>query len=335
MSIADNWRSRDQILRVVRRVRRRWRLKLILRGLALTVAGALVTFLVSASSLEFLRFQPEAVTAFRIVLWLIVGCFLVRWVVWPLLRPISDERVALYLEENEPSLQARVLAAVESAGKADELERSPLLQEVVKRAVRECRRIDYGGRIEQQSIRRSAGALGGLTLASVAVLLLGPGFLRHGMSALFFPTRSAESVNPYSVAVTPGDTTISRNSDLLVSAVLHGFASDDVVLYTRETGSNGFVDTPMIEDGTGAFEGLLLNVAEETTYYVEANGVRSGTFTLGVADLPAVDRLAMVYHFPRYTGLAPRRFEYGGDVAALAGTRVEIEVTPTIASPAP
>ena len=106
MSIADNWRSRDQILRVVRRVRRRWRLKLILRGLALTIAGALVTFLVSASSLEFLRFQPEAVTAFRIVLWLVVGFFLVRWVLWPLLRRISDERVALYLEENEPSLQA-------------------------------------------------------------------------------------------------------------------------------------------------------------------------------------------------------------------------------------
>ncbi|MYE93322.1 MAG: hypothetical protein F4238_08155, partial [Gemmatimonadetes bacterium] len=333
MSVADNWRSRDQILRVVRRVRRRWRLKLILRGLALTAAGALVTFLVSASSLEFLRFQPEAVTAFRVVLWLVVSFFLVRWVLWPIVRRISDERVALYLEENEPSLQARVLAAVESAGKADELERSPLLQEVVKRAVRECRRIDYGGRIEQQSIRRSAGALGGLTLASVAVLLLGPGFLRHSMSALFFPTRSAESVNPYSVAVTPGDTTISRNSDLLVSAVLHGFASDDVVLYTRETGTNGFVDTPMIEDGAGAFEGLLLNVAEQTTYYVEANGVRSGTFTLGVADLPAVDRLAMVYHFPRYTGLAPRRFEYGGDVAALGGTRVEIEVTPTIPSP--
>ena len=333
MSVAENWRSRDRILRVVRRVRRRWRLKLLLRGLALTLAGALVTFLVSASTLEFLRFNPDAVTAFRIVLWLVVAFFLARSVLWPLFRRISDERVALYLEENEPSLQARVLTAVESADNADELERSPLLQEVVKRAVRECRRIDYGGRIERQSIRRSAGALGGLTLASVAILLLGPGFLRHGMSALFLPTRPAESVNPYSVAVTPGDTTISRNSDFMISAALHGFASDDVVLYTREDGTNGFLATPMIEDGAGSWEGLVLNVAEETTYYVEANGVRSGTFTVGVADLPAVDRLEMVYHFPRYTGLPPRRFEYGGDVAALAGTRVEITVTPTIVSP--
>ena len=333
MSIARNWRTREQLLRAVRQVRRRWRLKLVLRGLALTLAGTLLTFLVSASTLEFLRFQPEAVVAFRVVLWLVVGFFLVRSVLWPLLRPVSDDRVALYLEENEPSLQSRVLTAVESTRKNDELERSPLLQEVVRHAVRQCRRIDYGRGIERTSIRRSTGMLGGLTLASVLFIVLGPGFLRHGMSALFFPTRAAESVNPYSVAVWPGDTTISRNSDLMVSAALHGFDSDDVVMYTRDAGTSGFVSMSMIEDGTGSFEGLLLNVAEETTYYVEAAGVRSGTFTLGVADLPAVDRLEMVHHFPRYTGLEPRSFEYGGDVAALAGTRVDLTVTPTIPSP--
>ena len=272
MSIASNWRTRDQLLRVVRRVRRRWRTKLVLRGLALTLAGTLLTFLISASTLEFLRFDAGAVTAFRIVLWLVVAFFLVRSVVWPLLRRVSDERVALYLEENHPSLQSRVLAAVETAQHSDELERSPLLQEVVFDAVKECRRIDYGKGIEQTSMRRSAAVLGGLALAAILFVALGPGFLRHGMSALFNPARAAEAVNPYSVAVHPGDTTISRNSDLLVSATLAGFASDDVVLYTREEGTSGFVALPMIEDGAGSFEGLLLNVAEETAYYVEAAG---------------------------------------------------------------
>ena len=301
MSRTGNRRSDGEILRVVGRVRRRWRLKLLLRGLALTIGGVLLTFLISASSLEALRFTPGAVTGLRVLLWVVVVFFLARWILWPLLRPVSDERVALYLEENEPSLQSRVLTAVESA-KGGRFADTELSREVVKRAVWRCRRIDYGRRIEQRSIRRSTGVLGGLTLASVVLLLAGPGFLRHGMSALFFPVRAAESVNPYSVAVEPGDTIISRNSDLMVSAVLRGFDSDDVVLYTRAEDQDGFLSLPMIEDGTGAHEGLLLNVADETTYYVEANGVRSGTFTLGVADLPAVDRLEMVYHFPRYTG---------------------------------
>ncbi|MYJ68078.1 MAG: DUF4175 domain-containing protein, partial [Gemmatimonadetes bacterium] len=332
MSIWRNARAREDLLRIVSRVRRRWRLKLLLRGLALTLAGALLTFLISASTLEALRFQPEAILALRVVLWLVIGFFMVRSVFWPLIRRVSDERVALYLEENEPSLKSQVMTAVESA-RDGKLEDSQLLREVVRQAARQCRRIDYGKRIEERAIRRSAVVLGGLALAAVLLLSFGPGFLRHGMNALFFPVRTAESVNPYSVALTPGDTVISRYSDLMVRAVPHGFASDDVVLYTRMEGETGYTALPMIEDGAGGYEGLLLNVAEETTYYVEANGVRSGTFTLGVADLPAVDRLEMVYHFPSYTGLAPRRFEYGGDVAALAGTRVELTVTSTIPVP--
>ena len=326
-------RASAEIRRVVGRVRRRWRTKLLLRGLALTLGGVLATFLVSASSLEFLRFEPEAVTAFRVVLWLVVGGFLARWIVWPLLRPISDERVALYLEEHEPSLQSRLLAAVETV-RTGAPARTELLEAVVERAARQCRRIDYGKSIESSAMRRSAGVLGGLALTAFALFLLGPSFVRHASKALFFPARAAEAVNPYSISVTPGDTTISRNSDVMISAELRGFDSDDVTLYTQEAGESGFSPLPMIATGTGAFDGLLLNVAEETRYYVESNGVRSAAFALGVADLPAVDRLRMEYRFPAYTGLAPRQFEYGGDVAALAGTVVSLTATPTVSAPA-
>ena len=327
-----NRRPDLEVLRIVGQVRRRWRFKLLLRGLAVTLGGALLTFLASATGLEVLRFQPEAVQIFRILLWIAVAAFLIRSVIWPLLRRISDERVALYLEEHEPSLQSRLLAAVESA-KSGEAVDEGLVQAIIDRAIHRVRLIDYGRDIERKAIRRSSGVLGGLTLASVVLLFLGPGYLRHGASALFFPTRAAEAVNPYSVAVQPGDTTISRNSDQLVSAILHGFDSDDVRLFVSRGEGSGYDAVPMIEDGAGSYESLLLNVADETRYYVESNGVRSGTFTLGVADLPAVDRLAMEYRFPSYTGLAPRTFEYGGDVAALAGTTVHLTVTPTLATP--
>ena len=326
-------RASAEIRRVVGRVRRRWRVKLVLRGLALTAAAGLLTFLLSASTLEALRFQPEAVTALRVVLWLVVGCLLAWWVARPLLRPISDDRVALYLEEHEPSLKSRALTAVETV-RAGAPAPTEMQEAVVERAVERCREIDYGKSIERSAIRRSSGALGGLALTSFALVFLGPSFFRHASSALFFPARAAEAVNPYNVSVSPGDTTISRNSDLMVSAVLGGFDSDDVALYTQEAGESGWSAMPMIATGTGAFEGLLLNVAEETRYYVESSGVRSKTFALGVADLPAVDRLQMEYRFPAYSGLAPRHFEYGGDVAALAGTTVMLTVTPTLSAPA-
>jgi hypothetical protein len=138
MSIWRNARNREDLLRIVSRVRRRWRMKLLLRGFALTLAGALLTFLISASTLEALRFQPEAILALRVLLWLVIGFFMVRTVFWPLVRRVSDERVALYLEENEPSLKSQVMTAVETAGDG-QFEKSQLLQEVVRRAARQWR----------------------------------------------------------------------------------------------------------------------------------------------------------------------------------------------------
>ena len=76
--------------RAVRRVRRRWRLRIALRGLA--VAGALslcVVLFLSSLALERLRFAPEAVLWLRVATWgtlvLSVGFFLVR----PLLRRVD------------------------------------------------------------------------------------------------------------------------------------------------------------------------------------------------------------------------------------------------------
>ena len=61
-------------------------------------------------------------------------------------------------------------------------------------------------------------------------------------------------------------------------------------------------------------------------YFVEAAGVRSPTFTLKVVELPYVKQLDLEYHFPSYTGLAPRTVEDGGDVAALSGTDVRVHI---------
>lgn len=332
-AFAREARASANVLRAVRLVRRRWRTRLLLRGLAIAGAGVLLAFVASALGLEVLRFETRAVNAFRAVLWLAIGFLLVRFVAWPLFRRVSDERVALYLEEHEPALQSSVLAAVEAVGQHPSGTPVELQAALVERAADACRRIDFGKEIERSSIRRFLGALMGLAMVSAALAGLGPSFLRHGATALFLPARPAEAVNPYRVSVAPGDTTIARSSDLRISAVLHGFGADDVVLYTMEEDESGFAALPMIADGNGAFDGLLLNVARSTRYYVESSGVRSATFTVGVADLPAVDGLAMEYHFPAYTGLAPRRFEVGGDVAALAGTRIELSVRATLPSP--
>jgi hypothetical protein len=140
-------------------------------------------------------------------------------------------------------------------------------------------------------------------------------------------------VNPYSVAVLPGDVTIARGSDQMVTADLGGFESGEAQIFVRGESREGFDRISMLPGDSTAFEILLLAVDEATEYFVESEGIRSATYNIEVADLPYVDRLELEYNFPSYTGLAPRVIEDGGDIAALRGTRVDIRVFPTMIIP--
>lgn len=325
-----------RVLPIVRRVRARWRLRAAVRGLSLVLAVGFLAFLLSAFGLEATRFSPIAVTALRVSAWVVVlavaGIFLVR----PLFRRISDEQVALYLEEREPSLEAAILGAVSVEKGGDTLPHPPspaLLRLLVERAVEKARAVEYGRRIERRGLAQGFGVLSFLSAAILLFMLLGPSGLRYGMTSLVMPTTEAAEVSPYAITVAPGNASIARGADLLVTAQLRGFDSDRVYLFSRTAEGEPFQQLSMLPADSGSYDLLLLNLVEETEYFVEANGVRSPAFTIEVADLPYVARMAHTYHFPAYTGLDPRQVEDAGDITVLSGTRVELVIEPTIPTP--
>ena len=321
-----------EVLRVVQRIRRRWRTRIAVRGMAIVLGASLAAFLISVYGLELLRFSAPAVVSLRILLWLAVSGLVARFLAWPLARRVSDEQAALYLEENEPSLETALLSALE-AGNGGANTSEALEGRLVENALDRARKVDYGRGIEQKGLYRASGALAAAAFATLALMLLGPVQLRHGASALLFPTRDAGTVNPYSITVEPGDVTIARGSDQLVVAQLFGFASDEVQIFFKSESSDVFDRLSMLPDEAERFELLLLGLDENTEYFVESSGIRSETHRIEVADLPYVDRLELEYHFPSYTGLAPRTVEGRGDIAALEGTRVNVKIFPTMLTP--
>ena len=326
--------AREQLTALIRSVRRRWRTRILLRGGSIVLAAALAAVALSVWGLEAARFSPGAVLTFRILSWGIVLGLLAWLVIRPLIRRVSDEQVALYLEEHEPSLKASVLGAIE-AGRSGELDPG-LLQRVVLRAVQEARRVEDGRRIDQSGIYRASGAFTVLAVGAVALLLFGPLGFRQGARALL-PTEDAAAVNPYSILVTPGDLTVAKGSDQYVQAELVGFASEEVALMTRTDGEEIFQRITMIPaaaEGDPGYEVLLVGLEESLEYYVESDGIRSGTHRIDVVELPYVDRMDHEYRYPSYTGLPVRNVEGAGDVAALRGTQVVLTIQPTLGTPA-
>ncbi|MYK02501.1 MAG: DUF4175 domain-containing protein, partial [Gemmatimonadales bacterium] len=325
--------TEHQLLGIVRDVRRRWRMRQLIQGVAVTLGIGFAVFFIATFGIDRLRFDDGAVLAFRIVLWAAAAGLLAWFVVRPLLRRVSDAQVALYLEEHEPSLKAAFLAAIERAGSPDA--RSGLDARLLEVAARRARRVDRGRRVERDRLRRSTAWFAGVATAVLLLALFGPAFQGTAGSLLLSPWKTADAANPYAIAVEPGDALIARGSDQLVRAFPQGFETDEVEIAVRRGESEvweRYFMTPAA--GGAAFEILLFDLDEPTDYTVTSEGVRSTVFTIEVADLPYVDRIDLEYRFPAYTGLSPRTVEDGGDIAVLRGTEVRLRVTPTMVTEA-
>ena len=334
--------DRDEILRAIRHVRNRWRLRVALRSIAVLVAAALGTLLASSYGLELMKFSPGAIVSFRIVTY--VALFAAGWwfFIRPIARRVSDEQVALYLEEHEPSLQAAVLSAVEETRKGERApaaDHSPeLVTRLLESAVAQIRAVDMGRSVEQRQLQQSSGLLIAAGLAAVLLFVFGPAYLRHGLSALLTPMGNVEASSPYQIEVLPGDATVARGADQTITARLIGFEAEEVHLLMRTAGAGDtFERLPLIpaqdeagEPVAGTFEVLLFDLQDAVDYLVESTGVESSTYALDVIELPYVERLELEFHFPAYTGLEPRLVEEGGDIAVLQGTEVRLRAIPTM-----
>ena len=302
----------------------------------MVLAAAVALLVVASFGLEALRFSPHAVVAFRIAGALAFGCLIVFFLVLPLRRWVSDDRVVLYLEEHEPSLDAVVLSAISTSTERDgpATDYSPaLVRRLIELAAEKCRSIGAGQRVERQRLRQHTATLGALALGVLILIAFGPAFLRHGASALFLISRSAEAASPYRIEVTPGNAVVPRGSDQTIRARLIGFSSEQVDLIARTAAGGQPQRMPLIGSGQpSSYEVTLFTVANPVDYVVQASGVQSPSFHLDVVDSLYVQHLELEYHFPPYTGLAPRKVEDGGDIAVLRGTEVLMRIVPTMST---
>ena len=320
---------RDELTAMIRTVRRRWRTRVALRGLAIVVAAVLAVLLLSTYGMDRLHFSAPAIVAGRVAVFLVLVAAAVKWLVLPVARRVSDERVALYIEEHEPSLEASLLSAVEARSRGDDF--SPALtRRMVQQAVDRARAVEFGARVDRDGIRRGGATALAVVASAAALVALGPAFVRSGARLVFWPFQPAAQAAPVlAIAITPGDVTVARGGDLAIGATLQNFTASDAELRVRRGSSAEWEAIPMA--GTkGAYTARVFDVDSTSEYYVEADGIRSAAYTIRVVDRPYVRAMTLDYRFPAYTGLPAQTVEDGGDIAAVRGTVVRVRATPTV-----
>ena len=179
----------------------------------------------------------------------------------------------------------------------------------------------------RQALAWAAGPLAVLALA----FLLAPDATGSAARRLLAPGTYFAPPAPFTLALTPGDTSVTRGTDLPIRVVAAG--RELPATATLEIGRVGERATERVRlqrDGSAssvAFVHTVEGVAADLRYRVEADGVRSAWFTARVEDRPLVRGLQVTVVPPGFSGRAARSLPEGvGDVTGLPGTVVRVRV---------
>ena len=174
-------------------------------------------------------------------------------------------------------------------------------------------------------------ALGGAGVACLAVLVWmiadGPGYLGYG-AAMLWTNSSAAPL--YAIRVTPGNVTVRRNSDQLITAHVTGMHPDQARLFAHYASASGWEPVAMQDEhdtgGGTTYQFVFAGLPETVEYYVAAGPLVSRHYKLRVLDLPSVKQIKVIYHYPAWTGMKPVTEEQSGDLRAIEGTEAALEV---------
>ncbi|HKC58394.1 MAG TPA: hypothetical protein VKC35_19810, partial [Vicinamibacterales bacterium] len=261
------------LLGIIRYVRARWRARLAVKGAVRAFVMNVAVFFALAYLMEWSRFTPASILFARLVLAASIVGSLYFFLVKPLRRRVTDDQVALYLEEKEPSLQTMLVSAVESSREGRHWESSALVEKLVAQAIEKCCEADAPRRAEHGPLRTNGAVFAGVVTAAILAVLLGPAFFRDALSAVLILSQSIEAAAPYKIAVTPGNISVPKGADQTITARLTGFNAQEAALMVKRPAAPTYEKLPLVRNDKGDFEGILFGVKGTTEYFVEAEGV--------------------------------------------------------------
>jgi len=316
-----------QLQTKINEVRKRLKWITAAKGLCISLGLSLAVLAAAVYGADHWNYSDKAVTVARLCSLLAVlgvfGWFLLR----PLLKRVDDIRVARYIEEKHPALQDRLVSAVELGNReASSVTPNPILPLLLRDALHRCRNIQARTLFNPREPLRSGVIALVLVLFFVLLQAFGPEYFQYATLKLYANWFTPQAVSLYSIEIEPGNVQVRKGSDQLVTARLIGFDSGPVQLYSRRENAPAWEPSTMEpQKGSNQFGFLFLDINERMNYYVQSGNVRSGEFSIAVSDTARVEKIDLTYNFPSYTSLPVRTEENGGEIAALKGTRVEVQ----------
>lgn len=275
------------------------------------------------------RFVPALMSQRELVLEIAAG-LLVFAAVAILVRVwrgrVSAHDIALHLDTANPELQNRLITAYEIAGTEDSPPASQwMIDELDRETAKAIRKASPAAAFPMSATRR---------VFSMAMLLAGVVVAAGFVWQLFMvPIAPVELANqgpqlnmvPVPFSVEPGDTRVRSGASQVVLVKQVEESADVALRWRAENGAWQSAAMPM-----GSAESVhyyqIDGIIEPLEYEVQVGSRRSERFNIAVWTPPEVETVNLGYTYPEYLGMDPKEVPNGGDISAVEGTEVRVEV---------
>ena len=321
-----NSSSLSSLLAHLHTLRRRAVLLTACASLALALAAALGLALlwVLLEALFFLA--PPWRTGLGILALVGTGSALAFFLRQHLPMLLSQHRFALFVERRCPPLQQRLISALELSGTDPSLHSPALLATSIERAAALLRSANPAQILDRRPLYAQLRLLGG----SVAVVLLCGTLwyddLAQAAQRCAHPLTEYERPPRTLITVQPGNLEIVKGDDATLQVHFAGDKPRRARIERRPSAQAPYQTEELVVDRADSVTYTFPQVQRSFRYAIAVGDDRSPEYEVRVIDPPAVQRLRLHYQYPAYSQLPDRIEEEGGDIQALPGTRVALEI---------
>ncbi len=323
-----------RLMAALEEVRGQWRLHKILEGALLTLAGTLgvLALLVAADNL-FHPGQPGRL-ALATILWGGLILALLSLVVKRFLEDRRDDFFAALVERKHPELRNTLINALQLGRDHTKGFSRNLIDAIIRDADRMLVDSEVADAVDRQPTKRAAiFALAGVVLVAGYATAMTPRFA-NGLARVLLPISDIEPYTRTRILVKnvqPGNSKTPESKPVEMLVKVEGVIPTSARLHRRIKGGNWQVNEMLADSVTeGVFRFTVPQVSASFDYFISAGDTKSQMFRIDVIKPPRIAKFSLVYTYPAYTGLSPKRIDSSdGEVAGIAGTAVKLELTAT------
>jgi hypothetical protein len=313
--------ARGQLNSYLLELEKRLKRQAWLRGIAVLTLAALVVTVVLVLVANHYAFSDGSLWSARAVLFLVIGLGIAFGLAIPLWR-LTRRNVAGTAEAANPGFDQRLITFTEREAQGND----PFIELLAEDTLRHARNTEPGSLVPNVRLMASLGVGLGSLAVLVWMVLWGPGYLGYGSALLWMGGRG--NVAPmYDLRITPGDATVRKNSDELVTAVPIGLQAQKVSIFARYANATKWSELNMQpQQGGSGYQFLFAGLPDGVEYYVVAGPLTSRHYNLKVVDVAGVKQIRVTYRYPSWTGMPASTDEHAGDMHAIQGTQADLEV---------